>query len=169
MGRTFRRLAAGMVTVVALATLGASPASAVKPDIFKIPVNFSETFSDCGFDVVHTVVGFVTIHDFFDEIGNLTFEIATFSFTETFSNPANDTSIRTRDVGPDITTVSQDGSFTVATIGLITNIVVPGEGKLAGISGTIVSSFDAEGNFIDVIFVAGPHDDLLPAICDALA
>ncbi len=160
MGRTFRRLAAGLVSVVALATLGASPASADKPDIFKIPVNFSETFSDCGFDVVHTVVGFVTIHDFFDEIGNLTVEIGTFSFTETFSNPANDTSIRTRDVGPDITTVSQDGSFTVATIG---------EGKLAGVSGTIVSSFDAEGNLIDIIFVAGPHDDLLPAICDALA
>ncbi len=72
-------------------------------------------------------------------------------------------------MGPNILTVSKDGSFTVATIGLITNVVVPGQGKVAGESGRIVASFDADGNFIGVVFVAGPDDDFLAAICEVLA
>jgi hypothetical protein len=169
MGSILRRIVAGMVTSAVLATVGASPAAAVRPDIVKFQVDFSETFSDCGFDVVHTTVGFVTVHDYFDQTGTLNVEIANFSFTETFANPENGASIRTRDVGPNILTVSKDGSFTVATIGLITNVIVPGQGKVAGESGTIVASFDADGNFIDVVFVAGPHDDFLAAICEVLA
>jgi hypothetical protein len=169
MGIKLRRILAGVVTTAAMATLNASPVAAVQADIVKFQVDFSETFSDCGFEAVQTVVGFVTVHDFFDKSGSLKIEIATYSFTETYSNPANETSIRTRDVGPDILTVSTDGSFTQASIGLITNIVVPGEGKLAGVSGKLVASFDAGGNFIGVTFVAGPHDDFLAALCEALA
>jgi len=164
-----RAILRSTLLAAAASLLLASAATAAQPDIVKFQINFSETFSDCGFDAVHTTIGFVTVHDFFDQTGTLKVEIANFSFTETFANPENGASVRTQDVGPNILTVSKDGSFTVATIGLITNVVVPGQGKVAGESGRIVASFDADGNFIGVVFVAGPDDDFLAAICEVLA
>jgi hypothetical protein len=162
--------AASAVVVLVVGLLGPAPAGGLQPDVFRITVDEVITITDCGFDVELSTVGFITVHQFFNEDGNLVeMEIANFSLTQTFSNPATGESITTRNVGPDITSVNQDGSFTVATIGLITNVIVQGQGKLAGFSGVIVSTFDAEGNLVDVVFEGGPHDDFLAAICAALA
>jgi len=157
------------VLVFAVAMLAAAPAEAAQPFIMKIPLDVIDTFSDCGFQVVHHTEGFFTVHVFFDTNGNPRMEIDTFALTESYTNPANGISVSTRDVGPDIITFQQDGSFTVATIGLVSHIVVKGQGETAARVGKIVATFDADGNFIGIAFEAGKHDDLLPAICAALA
>ena len=157
------------VLVFAVAMLAAAPAEAAKPFILKVPVDFTDTFNDCGFTIVEHIEGFFTIHVFFDTNGNPRMEIDTFALTESYTNPANGISVSTRDVGPDIITFQQDGSFTVATIGLVSHIVVKGQGETAARVGKIVATFDADGNLTGIAFEAGKHDDLLPAICAALA
>jgi hypothetical protein len=70
-------------------------------------------------------------------------------------------------VGIDHITINQDGSATVAVVGIVARIVVPGEGLVFAHLGRIV--FDL--NTGEAIFEAGPHDDLLdlfPALCSAL-
>jgi len=156
------------VLVFAVAMLAAAPAEAAKPFIMKIPLDVIDTFSDCGFQVVHHTEGFFTVHVFFDTNGNPRMEIDTFALKESYTNPANGISLSTRDVGPDIVTFQQDGSFTRASIGLISHIVVKGQGEIAAQVGKIVFTFDANGDFTGVAFEAGKHGPLLPAICAAL-
>ena len=151
-----------LMLVFAVAMLAAAPAEAAKPFILKIPVDFTDTFNDCGFTIVQHTEGFVTVHIFFDTNGNPRMEIDTFAFKESFTNPANGISLSTPNVGPDIFTVQQDGSVTLASIGLIGHIVVKGQGEIAAQVGKIVFTFDANGDFTGVAFEAGKHDDLLP-------
>ena len=157
------------VLVFAVAMLAAAPAEAAKPFILKVPVDFTDTFNDCGFTIVEHIEGFFTIHVFFETNGNPRIEIDTFALKETFTNPANGISLSTPNVGPDIITFHKDGSMTVATIGLVSHVVLKGQGEIAARVGKIVATFDADGNFIGIAFEAGKHDDLLPAICAALA
>jgi hypothetical protein len=158
-----------LVLVVAVAMLAAAPAEAAKPFILKVPVDFTDTFDDCGFTIVHHFQGSFTIHGFLDKNGNPKTEIDTFAFTESFTNPDNGMSFSTQNVGPDIISFKQDGSFTVATIGLVSHVVLKGQGEIAASVGKIVTTFDASGNFTGIAFEAGKHDELLPAICAALA
>jgi hypothetical protein len=157
------------VLVFAVAMLAAAPAEAAKPLIFKVPLDVIDTFNDCGFTIVHHTEGFFTVHVFFDANGNPRMEIDTFALTETYTNPANGMSLSSADAGPDIITFQQDGSATMASIGLISHIVVKGLGEIAAQVGKIVFTLDANGNITGVVFEAGKHDDLLPAICAALA
>ena len=157
------------VLLLVVALLAAAPVEAAQPFILKVPVDFSDTFGDCGFTIVHHVEGFFTIHVFFDKNGDPRTEIDTFALKESFTNPANGMSFSTPDVGPDIITFHKDGSMTVATIGLVSHVVLKGQGETAARVGKIVATFDAEGNLIGIAFEAGKHDDLLPAICAALA
>lgn len=157
------------VLVFAVAMLATAPAEAAKPFILKVPVDVIDTFNDCGFTIVHHVVGFFTIHVFFDKSGDPRTEIDTFALKESFTNPANGMSFSTPDVGPDIITFHKDGSVTVATIGLVSHVVLKGQGEIAAQVGKIVATFDADGNFTGIAFEAGKHDELLPAICAALA
>ena len=157
------------VLLFGLAILVAAPTEAAKPFILKMPVDFTDTFDDCGFTVVHSIQGFITVHAFSDKSGAPRFEIDTFALKESFTNPANGISLSTPNVGPDYITFQQDGSVTVASIGLISHIIVKGQGLKAASVGKIVITFDANGNFTGVAFEAGKHDDVLPAICAALA
>ena len=156
------------VLAFAVAMLAAAPAEAAKPFILKMPVDFTDTFDDCGFTIVHHVEGFFTIHVFFDKSGNPRTEIDTFALRESFTNPANGMSFSTPNVGPDIISFHEDGSVTVATIGLVSHVVLKGQGEIAARVGKIVATFDADGNLTGIAFEAGKHDDLLPAICAAL-
>jgi hypothetical protein len=164
-----KRLILMLVLVVAVAMLVAAPAEAAKPFIMKVPVDFTDTFDDCGFTIVHHVQGSFTIHVFFDKNGNPKTEIDTFALTESFTNPDNGMSFSTQDVGPNIISFKSDGSFTVATIGLVSHVVLKGQGEIAASVGKIVVTFDASGNMTGIAFEAGKHDELLPAICAALA
>jgi hypothetical protein len=85
--------------------VAAIPTEAEQPEILNVPVDFTNTFDSCGFTIEHHVEGHFTIHLFFDKNGNRRFQVNTFAFTETFTNPTNGMSITTRNVGPDKTTL----------------------------------------------------------------
>ena len=158
-----------MMALLSFVALAAAPAEAAQPEILKMPADFTDTFDTCGFTVEHHVEGHLTIHIFFDKNGNPRFQVNTFAFTESFTNPVNGMSITTRNVGPDKITFNEDGTVTVATIGLLSHVIVKGQGETAALVGKIVFTFDAEGNLIGTSFEAGKHEDLLPAICAALS
>jgi hypothetical protein len=168
MNSTNRRILTA-VLVFAVAMLGAAPMEAAKPFIMKVPVDFTDTFSDCGFTIVDHNEGSFTVHVFFDKNGDPKIEIDTFALKETFTNPANGMSFSTTDAGPSIITFHKDGSLTVADIGLVSHVVLKGQGVIAAQVGKVVATFDADGNLIGITFEAGKHDELLPAICAALA
>jgi hypothetical protein len=156
------------VLVFALAMLAAAPVDATKPLILKIPVDFSDTFNDCGFTIVHNTEGFFTVHVFFDTNGIPKIEIDTFVLKETLTNPATGISLFTPDVEADIGTFQQDGSSTLAVVGLLGHIVIKGQGTIAAQVGRIVFKLDPAGNLIGVVFEAGQRDDFVPAVCAAL-
>jgi len=164
-----KRLVLMQILVVTMAMLVAAATEASKPMILKLPIDFTETFSDCGFTIVHHIEGSITIHVFFDKNGDPATEIDNFAVKETFTNPANGMSFSTPDVGPGITTFHKDGSVTHADIGLISHIVLKGQGEIAAQVGKIVVTIDAGGNLTGIAFEAGKHDELLPAICAVLA
>jgi hypothetical protein len=164
-----KRLVLMQILVVTMAMLVAAPTEAAKPFILKVPVDFTNTFSECGFTIVHQIEGSFTVHVFFDKNGDPAFEIDTFALKETFTNPANGMSISTPSVGPDIITFHKDGSVTSAAIGLLSHVVLKGQGEIAAQVGKIVATFDAAGNFTGIAFEAGKYDELLPAICAVLA
>jgi hypothetical protein len=155
--------------VLAVALLAAARTEAASPVIFKVPVDFTDTFSDCGFTIIDHNQGSFTVHVFFDKNGDPKIEIDSFALKETFTNPANGMSFTTTDAGPSITTFHKDGSLTVADIGLFSHVVLKGQGVVAAQVGKIVAAFDADGNLVAITFEAGKHDELLTAICAALA
>ena len=164
-----KRLVLTQILAVTMVMLVAAPTEAAKPMILKVPVDFTDTFSDCGFTIIDHIEGSVTVHVFFDKNGDPAFEIDSFALKETLTNPANGMSFSTPIAGPDIFTFHKDGSVTVASIGLIAHVVFKGQGEIAAQVGKIVVTFDADGNLIGIAFQAGKHDALLPAICAVLA
>ena len=176
--RCLARTAVAILAMLLALTIGShlvqgnaslSAAGSTGPDNFTVQVDDSMSFNDCGFTIESHVKGFIRVHDFLDEEGNLVREIANFNLKVTYTNPETGETLSSRSVGPDILTVNEDGSATVASIGIIARIVVPGEGLLVAQVGKIVFFFtDPEDEEPDVIFVAGPHEDLLAALCEAL-
>ena len=166
--RTFRF---GLISTAFSAALLVSSAGAVAPDNFTVEVDESFSFDDCGFTIEGRTTGFVKVHVFFDKAGNSVGVINNFALKVTYTNPETGETLTTPVVGPDIITFQDDGSETVASIGIIARIVVPGEGLVAAQIGKIVFFFtDPEDEEPDVIFVAGPHDgNILAALCEALA
>lgn len=163
----YRRLL--LVVLIILLTLTLyTPALAAKPDFITFHVDDTFVFGDCaGFTVIEHVEGKIKVSTHFDKDGNFVMEIVRFSLRHTYSNSETGASLTSPDVGIDKITVNQDGSGTVAVIGIVARIVVPGEGLVFAHLGRIV--FDL--NTGEVLSVAGPHDDfadLLPVLCSAL-
>lgn len=163
----YRRLMFAVLTVLLTLTLFTS-ALAAKPDTFTIEVDDTFEIGECdGFTVIEHVEGTIRVSIHFDNDGNLAMEINRFSLRHTLTNSETGASLFSPDVGIDKFTIHQDGSATLAVIGLVSRIVVPGEGLVFANLGRIV--FDA--NTGEVLSVAGPHDDfadLLPLLCSAL-
>jgi hypothetical protein len=163
----FRRLLVTVITVLLSLTLVTS-ALAAKPEMITIPVDDTAVLGTCnGFDVIEHVQGKVKVSTHFDRDGTFVMEIARFSLRHTYTNSVTGASLRSPDVGIDKIVVNEDGSGTVAVIGIVTHIVVPGEGPVFTHLGKIV--FDLATG--EVLFEAGRHDDfanLLPALCSAL-
>ncbi len=151
-------------------TAAASPAGAEGLDNFTFPVD--ELFSlDCGsFTIEGHVEGFIRVHRFFDKEGNFVRRISNFALKVTYTNPETGETLTTPSVGPDIFTLHEDGSRTIASIGIIERVVVPGEGLVAAQIGKIVFFFTGSGDLEpEVIFEAGQHEgDILAALCEAL-
>lgn len=163
----FRRLlVVGLVTLLSLAT--ALPAFATQPEFLTIPVDETFELGACdGFTVIEHLEGTIKISTHFDQDGNLVMEIARFRLRHTLTNSVTGESLFSPDVGIDMFTISQDGSETLAVIGIVRRIVVPGQGITFASIGNIVFNLTTG----EVQLVAGPHDDfadLLPALCSAL-
>ena len=162
-----RRLLLICSTILLTLTL-VTPALAGKPDMITIPVDDMFVIGECdGFSVIEHVQGRIKVSTHFDRNGNFVMEIARFSLRHTFSNSETGASIFSPDVGIDRTVINPDGSGTTAVIGIVTRIVIPGEGVVFQNLGRIV--FDI--NTGEVVFEAGQHDDfvnLFPVLCSAL-
>ena len=144
-------------------------AFAAKPEIITIQVDDTIEIGACdGFTVIEHVEGTVKISTHFDQDGNFTMQLIRFSLRHTYTNSETGETLISPDVGIDKITVHQDGSVTIAVIGIVARIVIPGEGLVFAHLGRIV--FDASTG--EVIFEAGQHDaleDLFPVLCSALA
>ncbi|HSL29248.1 MAG TPA: hypothetical protein VK900_08630 [Anaerolineales bacterium] len=166
-GSGIRRLLVITLTVL-LSFILVTSALAAKPEMFTIPVDDTLVLGSCdGFDVIEQVQGKIKVSTHFDQDGNFVMEIARFSLRHTYTNSETGASLRSPDVGIDKIRVHEDGSGTVAVVGIVAHIVVPGEGPVFTHLGRIV--FDI--NTGQVLFEAGRHDDfagLLPALCSAL-
>jgi hypothetical protein len=163
----YRRLLLVVLTI--LLTLSLFPSAlAAKPEFIVIPVDETAALGDCaGFTVIEHVEGTVKVSIHLDQDGNFVMQVTRFRLRHTFSNSETGASLFSPDVGIDKVSVSQDGSESVAVIGIVSRIVVPGEGLVFAHLGKIV--FDI--NTGEVLFEAGPHDDLaglLSVLCSAL-
>ena len=163
----YRRLLLVVLTILLTLTLY-TPALAAKPDMITIPVDDTLVFGECaGFTVIEHVEGTIKASLHTDKDGNPVMELVRFRLRHTYSNSETGASLTSQDVGIDKITMNQDGSGTVAVIGIVARIVVPGEGLVFAHLGRIV--FDLETG--EVVFEAGRHDDfadLLPVLCSAL-
>jgi hypothetical protein len=158
-----------LVFVILLNLALITPAAASKPDMFTAIVDDTFEAADCGgFTLIESVQGRVKFSGHFDRDGNFVMEIARFSLKHTFTNSVTGASLFSPDVGIDKTVVNPDGSGTVAVVGVVSRIVVPGEGVVFRHLGRLV--FDLETD--EVVFEAGQHDDfaeLVPLLCSALS
>lgn len=166
-GSWYRRLLSVPLTVLISLTLVTSVFAAT-PDMVTITVDDTFVLGACdGFEVIEHVEGTIKVSTHLDQDGNFAMEIVRFRLRHTYSNSVTGTSLSTPDVGIDKVTIDDEGSGTVAVIGIVARIVVPGEGLVFAHLGRIV--FDL--NTGEALFVAGPHEDLgelLPVLCSAL-
>src|SRR5688572_29976645 len=163
----YRRLRLVVLTILLTLTLY-TPALAAKPEMFTIPVDDTFVLGECaGFSVIEHVQGTVKVSLHTDQDGNPVMELNRFRLRHTYSNSETGASLTSQDVGIDKVTINQDGSGTVAVIGIVARIVVPGEGLVFAHLGRIVFELGTG----EVLFEAGRHDDLaslLPVLCSAL-
>jgi hypothetical protein len=159
-----------LVSFALLLAVWASPAFAAPPEFTVINVDESDVFLDCGdFEVVQTVTGTIRISNRTTAKGT-EIQISRYSLHETYTNSETGQSISTPDVGIDKITFNTDGSSTLVIVGLIGRIVVPREGLVAASAGRAVLYFSDPADIEpDVVFEAGPSDDVVGALCTALA
>ena len=164
-----RRLMAVLLGVAATFAVTAV-ATAAKPDMVTDRVDDTNTIQCDGFTLSDHVFGTVK-HRFWDDgAGNPVRELNSISLRHVTTNPTTGESITTRDVGVDSIRFSPDGSATLAIIGLVGRIVVPGQGLVAANTGRLVLFFEGpDDEEPDVIFESGQKDDLEAAVCSVLA
>ena len=166
-GSWYRRLLFVPLTVL-ISLILVTSVFAAQPDMVTFQVDDTFFAGSCdGFDVIEHVEGTVKVSTHFDQDGTFAMEIVRFSLRHTYTNSVTGASLSSPDVGIDKLTVNDDGSGTVAVIGIVGRITVPGEGLVFAHLGRIVFDF----NTGEVVLVAGPHEDfneLLPILCSAL-
>jgi hypothetical protein len=158
-----------LILLVTLLTLTLfTSALAAKPEFFTVHVDDTYEVGECdGFTIINHEEGKAKFSTHFDQDGNFVMNIGRFSLRHTLSNSVTGKSLFSPDVGIDKFTIHQDGSATLAVIGLITRIVVPGEGLVFARFGRLVINADTG----ETIFEAGRWDDfadLIPVLCSAL-
>ena len=145
------------------------PAMAGKPVIQTIPVDDVETIDCGGFTLEDHVFGTFKSR-FTENADGSARDVVSIRLRHVVTNPETGESLRSNDVGVDKVSFHPDGSATVMTIGLIANYRIPGQGVIAHESGKIVLFFTGpDDEDPDVLFEAGPKDDIEAALCEALA
>jgi hypothetical protein len=162
-----RSILAALGTAAVLAT--APTAMAGKPEMNTIPVDEVDTIDCDGFTLEDHVFG--TIKSRFTEYPDGSArDIASIRLRHVVTNPQTGGSLTSNDVGVDKVSINPDGSATVRQIGLISRYRVPGQGLIAHESGITILFFTGpDDQEPDVLFEAGPKDDLDAALCQALA
>jgi hypothetical protein len=147
-----------------------STAAASEPEVFRVPIDQTQTLYICGFPILRHDEGTLIFQDSFDEEGNVLWENAIFSnWRITFSNPANGKSLTGVRAYNERYVLYDDGSFKAMSAGLVAELIVPGKGLVAANVGVITATFDASGNLVSIL-VAGPHDGPIAAfVCPYLA
>jgi len=82
-------------------------------------------------DVIEQVQGKVKVSTHFDRDGTFVMEIARFSLRHTYTNSETGAALRSQDVGIDKIVVNEDGSGTVAVIGIAV-VIAPEVLKFSG-------------------------------------
>ncbi|MFN8491285.1 MAG: hypothetical protein U0350_27050 [Caldilineaceae bacterium] len=132
-----------------------------------VPVNSSFVLTDCGFPIILHTEGSVQVHKPGEN------EVDVFHLAVTYTNPANGKSLYTPNVGAGVTQTTQDGSTIVRYTGIITRIVLPGQGLVAAGIGQVVITFSSDPNVPPQITIHGQSDpfegNIVQGICTALA
>jgi hypothetical protein len=142
-------------------------ALAAKPDFFTFQGVFVYEYECDGFNVIHNEDVWAKFSFHTDKNGNLVMIIGRFNIKHTFNNSVTGKSLFSPDVGIDKFVFHPDGSATQAVIGLITHVILPGEGQVFARHGIIIMDLDTG----ETIFEAGQWDDwdnLIPTLCSAL-
>lgn len=160
-----RIVVAALGTAALLAT--GPTAMAGKPEIEMVD---SVNTIDCGGFVLEDHVFGTIRHRITENEDGSTREVHTVRLRHIVTNPQTGESLESNDVGVDKVSIQPDGSATVMVIGLIGNVRIPGQGVIAHESGRLVLFFTEPTDLEpDVLFEAGPKDDLEAALCGALA
>ena len=162
-----RGILAALGTTALLVT--APTAMAGKPEMETFQIDEVETIGCGGFRLEDHVFGTIKGRLTENADGSAR-DISSIRLRHVVTNPQTGESLTSNDVGVDKVTFNSDGSATVRQIGLISRYRVPGQGLIAHESGIKILFFtgpdDAQP---DVLFEAGPKDDLDAALCEALA
>ena len=166
-----KRYAVGLIVMAALAFISA--AWAAKPDAVRIEIDeITPGAIDCGsYELDEHLFGQIILRDFFQG-GEFVMSVNNFALKHTISNPTTGESLTTPDVGADHLMVAEDGSATLAIIGIVARVVVPGQGLVAGEVGKVTLFFTDPADTEPDVSVAGIHDGfdaVDAAFCAALA
>jgi len=156
-----RRLLAflGLSLTIALVS-SARPARAEAPLIELFPINSTATFYNCGFPVVQHIEGTARLIVRFDKSGDPTVATVLDNTTITLTNPLNQKTVSGKRAFFGRQEYYQDGGITFVSAGLVSHLILPGEGLIAANMGYTRATFDADGNLLDFL-VAGEHDGRL--------
>jgi hypothetical protein len=145
-------------------------AATTTPQVFRVPVDQTQTLYVCGFPIVRHDEGTLIFQDAFDENGNVVWENAIFSnWRITFTNPANGKSLTSVRAYNERYVLYDDGSFKAMSAGLVAELIIPGQGLVAANVGVITATFDSSGELVSIL-VAGQHDGPIAAfVCPYLA
>ena len=166
---TFRRIAAGLVGIAALAVAAPAQASSTPT---RDHVTIDDTFrpprlsAACGFDVTRHVVGTVDVLTSFDASGNLVRELDTFHLVETVSANGHVLTGRTNQLAR--VTVTAGGDWSVDYSGTDFRLTIPGQGISFGSAGHLGLDFNANDDLVGVQESGSAVADFT-AICTALS
>ena len=166
-----KRYVVGLIVMAALAFVSA--AWATKPDAVRIEIDeITPGAIDCGsYELDEHLFGQIIFRDFFQD-SEFVMSVNNFALKHTISNPTTGESLTTPDVGADHFKISKDGSATLAIIGIVARVVVPGQGMVAGEVGKVTLFFTDPADTEPDVSVAGIHDGfdaVDAAFCAALA
>jgi|RhiMethySRZTD1v2_1073278.scaffolds.fasta_scaffold1113883_2 hypothetical protein len=165
-----RKVFVFVAALVAVAAL-AGTAMAAKPDRLVIPID--DTFIDdvtCADELIVSVQGTLTVMVRFNKAGDVVAESQHPNIRITAINPTTGLTVTDRDVGLDKLTVNEDGTATILSTGIHSQIKGP-DGKIVfRQKGLAVITLDANFNVIseEVHGNFDPEDAFAPAACAAL-
>jgi hypothetical protein len=165
-----RRWLAPVVAVLFALTPATRIYASAPTRIVQKVVNDQFTFAACdGLSVTRTLNGTIQITDFVDKNGELR-EAVHVRLKGSFTNDATGVSIPFVVAETDVVNLNPDGSATVAIIGLVGMITVPGLGLVTADVGRLVLSFTGpQDPNPQLLLEAGRHDNgPFPYICSVL-